>query len=410
VTVTLFPLTPVVSTVRRDPDAVRRLFERHAAAGLHHGAQLAVYREGDLVLDLATGTIAPGDGDENEDQDQDEGGENGHGNERGNPQTVTTGTSFFLWSGTKPYAGACVHRLVERGELDYEDRLVEHWPEYATPDSEKAETTVGHVLSHQAGVPAPDFDDRPDLWTDFDAAVAAMEDTAPVFRPGETAGYHAVSYGWLVGELVRRVSGRPIDEFAREHVFDPLGMDRTAIGVPSNRPDDVSRMAPFDTFDRCRDPGTGLDEVDRDALVAYANTEAVHRAVIPAMSASGPAREMARFYACFAEGGTLDGTRVFGADTVEAATAVRTEVESDLTLDVPRRYALGFERAGEPGGKFGAIPSGREFGHGGYGSVVGWADPGTDLAMAYVTNGVRDGFEQSVRAATMADAVKAVFG
>jgi CubicO group peptidase (beta-lactamase class C family) len=369
-----------------DPAArVRRVFERHATVGLHHGAQLAVYDGEDRVLDLATGTVGP-DG----------------------PET-TPDRRHVLFSCTKPYAGVCLHRLVERGALDYDDPVREHWPGFAAAGTEKAEATVRHVLSHQAGLPYGPFDEAYDRWDDWDAAVAAMEDLDPRFRPGSTAAYHALNYGFLVGELVRRVSGQPIDEYAREHVFEPLGMTDTSIGLPDGAPDDAAALAGFAPGERCRSAGVGLDGREDEAAELF-NEESIRRAVVPAATGVGTARDMARFYACLVNGGELDGVRLLDPDTVEAATSVQVEVERDAIMKVPRRYALGFERAGTAWDKYGTLAPRTTFGHGGLGSIVGWGDPESGLAMAYVTNGIREETEHAQRACEMADAVRRAFG
>ncbi|WP_101295229.1 serine hydrolase domain-containing protein [Halegenticoccus soli] len=367
------------------PEQIEQLFDLQLDAGLHHGAQLAVYREGDLVLDLAGGVTGP-DG-----------------------EPTTPDRKHVLFSCTKPYAGACVHLLAEEGALDYDDAVREHWPAFAEPGTAKADVTVRHVLSHQGGFPHGPFDEEPARWIDWDAAVAAMEEIELSFEPGETAAYHALNYGFVVGELVRRASGTPIDEFARERVFEPLGMDDTHVGIPEDEPDGVATLVGFEAFDRCREPDVGLGTVDNDAAAALFNQESFHRAVIPAASGTGTARDMARFYACLAAGGELDGTRLLDSETVERATAVQAQVERDGTLGVPRRYAMGFERAGTPWDKYGTLSPDAVFGHGGLGSIVGWADPEADLAMAYVTNGIRDEYEHATRVNAMADAVRTVF-
>lgn len=367
------------------PTQLRQLFDAHLESGLHHGAQLAVYHDGELVVDFAGGVTGP-DG-----------------------QETTSAQRHVLFSCTKPYAGVCVHHLVEAGELGYDDSIREHWPEFAETGTRKAEVTVRHVLSHQGGFPESEFDAAFERWPDWAAAVAAMEDVDLTFEPGSTAAYHALTYGWVVGELVRRVSGVGIAAYAREHVFDPLGMTETSIGLPDDIADDVSTLAGFAAGERCRTPETGLNGLGNAEAATLFNREAVHRATIPAASGIGTARDMARFYACLAAGGELDGTRILDATTVERATDCQIAVEHDGTMGMPRRYALGFERAGTPWDKYGTLSPTRVFGHGGLGSIVGWADPEDELAMAYVTNGIRDEDEHGARVNAMADAVRDVF-
>jgi hypothetical protein len=130
---------------------------------------------------------------------------------------------------------------------------------------------------------------------------------------------------------------------------------------------------------------------------------------MPNATGIGTARDMARFYACLADGGTLDGVRLLSRETVAEATACQVEVAHDATMGVPRRYALGFERAGTAWDKYGTLAPPSVFGHGGLGSVVGWAQS-EGLAMAYVTNGIRDEYEHGARVNAMADAVRTVFG
>jgi CubicO group peptidase (beta-lactamase class C family) len=367
------------------PERVQHLFDAHLDAGLHHGAQVAVYDGGDLVFDAAGGVTGP-DG-----------------------AATTPDRRHLLFSCTKPYAGACLHHLRDRGVVDYDDPVVDHWPEFAPAGSTKAEVTVRHVLSHQAGLPTTGFEERVEEWGDWDAAVGAMEAAELVFDPGETAAYHSLSFGYLVGELVRRISGTPINDYAREHVFGPLGMERTSIGLPrAVSADEVATLVGFEPYDRCRESGAGLGTQPEEAAALFGREE-IQRAVIPAATGVGTARDMARFYACLARGGELDGVRLLSEETVAEATALQAEVERDATMGVPRRYALGFERAGTAWDKYGTLAPGSVFGHGGLGSVVGWGAP-DGLAMAYVTNGIRDEYEHGARVNAMADAVRTVFG
>ena len=367
------------------PEQVAQLFDLQLDAGLHHGAQLAVYVDGELEIDLAGGVTGP-DGVE-----------------------TTPDQRHLLFSCTKPFAGACLHHLVDRGDLDYDDRVVDHWPEFAEAGTPKAEATVRHVLSHQGGFPIVPIDGEPDRWGDWDAVAASVADADLAFEPGTTAAYHALSYGWAVGELVRRVSGTPIREYARKAIFDPLGMDDTSIGLAEDDPDDVATLVGFEEFDRCRRPDAGLGGLSNAEVATRFNRESIHRSVVPAACGIGTARDMARFYACLANGGELDGTRVLSEAVVEEATAVQVEVERDGTLGAPRRYALGLVRGGTPWDKFGTLSPGRVFGHGGLGSIIGWGDPETGIGFSCVTNGIRDEYEHRVRVNALADAVRATF-
>ncbi len=363
---------------------LERLFDNHLTVGLHHGAQLAVYTDGELVVDRAGGVAEPG----------------------GKPLAPRRRMVFF--SCTKPLTAACVHHLIESGELAYDDTIREYWPAFAEPGTDKAEITVRHVLSHQGGFPFGPFDARPDRWTDWEAAVAAMEDIDLSFEPGSTAAYHALNYGWVLGELVRRVSGERIGEYLQTHVLDPLGMDETYLGLPDAIQDDVATLVGFEEFDRAREPDVEFGSNRGDAAANF-NQEAFHRAEMPAANAVGTARDLARFYACLANGGELDGVRILEPETVEAATDLQIAVAHDDTIGGPRRYAMGFHLAGTPTDSYGSLAPPSTFGHGGLGSSISWADPDIGLAMAYVTNGIRDGYEQRARANEIGDAVRRTF-
>ncbi|WP_121823009.1 serine hydrolase domain-containing protein [Halostella salina] len=365
-----------------DREQLRAEFDRQLAVGLHHGAQLAVYVDGELVVNFAGGETGP-DGD-----------------------ATTTDTRHLVFSCTKPYAGVGLHQLIEQGEAAYDDRVVDHWPEFADAGSRKAEITIRQVLSHTAGIPYGEFDDEAEKWGDWDAVVRAMEEIEPVFEPGEQPAYHTFNYGWVVGELIRRISGQHVDDYVEEHVFDPLGMDRTSIGLADDEADDVATLSGFELFDRCRDPGEGLGISASESAAAF-NEEAVHRAVIPAGNGIGTAKDMARFYACLANGGELDGTRLLEAETVDEATRTHAETESDGTLSRPARYALGFWTGGLANDMFGSYSRERMFGHAGLGSIFGWGDPELNVGFAYVTNGIREeSWEHAARVSGLSDAVR----
>ena len=365
-----------------DREQIRAAFDRQLEVGLHHGAQLAVYVDGDLAVDAAGGTTGP------------DGGE------------TTSDTRHLLFSCTKPYAGVALHQLVEQGRAAYDDAVVEHWPGFADADTPKAGITIRQVLSHTAGIPFGEFDGQADRWGDWEAAVEAMEAIEPVFEPGERPAYHALNYGWLIGELVRRIGGQPVDEYVAEHVFDPLGMDHTSIGLDEDEDDDVATLVGFEMFDRCRDPGEGLGTPASESATTF-NDAGVRRAVIPAANGIGTARDMARFYACMVNGGELDGTRLLDPETVEEATRTHAETASDGTLSRPARYGLGFWTGGLANDMFGACSRERTFGHAGLGSVFGWGDPELDVGFAYVTNGIREeSWEHAARVSGLSDAVR----
>lgn len=366
----------------RDRQQLRAEFDRQLDVGLHHGSQLAVYVDGDCVVDFAGGTTAP-DGDE-----------------------TTSDTRHLIFSCTKPYAGVGLHQLIEQGDAAYDDPVVEHWPEFADDGTQKAAITIQQVLSHTAGIPYGEFDEAVDDWGDWEAVVTAMEAIEPVFDPGTQPAYHTFNYGWVVGELIHRISGTHVDEYVAENVFDPLGMEQSSIGLSAAEDDDVATLAGFEMYDRCRDVGEGLGIPAAESAAVF-NDEAVRRAVIPAANGIGTARDMARFYACIANGGALDGTRLLAAETVDYATQTHAETDSDGTLSRPARYGLGFWTGGLANDMFGSFSRERMFGHAGLGSIFGWGDPELNVGFAYVTNGIREeSWEHAARVSGLSDAVR----
>jgi len=366
-----------------DVAELRGVFDRQLDVGLHHGAQLAVYVDGELVVDFAGGQTGP-DGEE-----------------------TTSESRHLVFSCTKPYAGVAVHQLVEEGELAYDDRLVEHWPEFADEGSEKAEITVAQALNHTAGIPFGELDEQPEKWADWDAVVKAMEEIDPVFPPGEQPAYHTTNYGWLVGELIHRVTGSPVREVVAERVFEPLGMDQTSIGLDEDDdPADVATLSGFEVFDRCRDPGEGLGIPAADSAANF-NQEVIQRAVIPAANGISTAKDMARFYGCLANGGSIDGVDLLDEDTIEHATRTHAETDSDGTLSRPASYGLGFWTGGLANDMFGTVDTGGLFGHAGLGSCFGWGDAERNVGFALVTNGIREeSYEHAARVSALSDAVR----
>lgn len=328
------------------------------------GAQLAVYAEGELAVDLTVGELVYGDGE------------------------VSSDDRYLLFSATKPYVATCIHQLVEDGALDYDDRVREHWPEFAAPGTAKAEVTVRHVLCHQAGFPQSRMDARPEAWTDRAAVIAAMEEMDLEYEPGSRAVYHPHTFGWVLGELVRRKTGTSLRAYAEENVFDPLGMDRTTIGLAPDEPDDVRHYRGFDQLDWL--PDGGAFDMSGEEADSFGRTGHVRRAFIPGVNGIGTARDMARFYACLLEGGELDGARIVEPETIDAATELQPAV--DTTTSPPRRYGMGFENIRSPWHRHGIMVSDRVYGMGSFGAITGWGDFERGIGFTYVANSFKKPF------------------
>jgi len=359
--------------------AVEALFRQQIDESLHPGASLAVYRHGRLALELCGGLARlPAH-------------RTGSPAEQASGQPVTPETLFVLFSSTKPLSAVCLHILLERGRLGLDDPVARHWPEFAR--NGKAAVTIRHVLTHSGGFPQNPPQLVPRKWGDWNAIVQAMEEIELIWEPGQDTGYHPLNFGWVVGELVRRIDGRPISRFLREEVTGPLGMGDTYLGLPPELEGRVARLYAMDK------------EVDPQAVAAF-NRPDVHQAVVPAGGGISTARDLARFYAMLAAGGTLEGVRILSPQSVERAIAVQVEVRRDRSLGIPMRWALGFHLGGNRVDLFGYDTSPRAFGHGGHGSSVGWADPDLGLAVAIITNGLRSPAGHALRVAALSAAIR----
>ena len=328
-------------------------FERHA----DKGAACCVYAGGRKVVDLWGGTYTPD-------------------------------TLQMVMSSTKGVVAVAAHLLAQEGKLDFDAPVTRYWPEFAAEG--KQEVPVRWLFSHRAGLPAVD---RPLSLEDvlaWDPVVDALAAQKPLWEPNAGHGYHVGTYGWLAGELIRRVSGLTVGEFVAEHIARPLGLELW-IGLPEAEEEQVAPMIPpppapagaaVDIFTaRMLDPTTLLHRafVNPPLPASVFNERAFHAAEIPAANGITNARSLARMYAaCIGE---VDGVRLLAPETLEQATRVQSAGE-DLVLGYETRYATGFQLSFP----FRPMAGEGSFGHYGMGGSVGFAHPGRELAFAYVMN------------------------
>jgi CubicO group peptidase (beta-lactamase class C family) len=356
-----------------DPAALERVGEVFASqleAGLHPGAQLTVRRRGAIVLEASGGTSRPG--------------------EAGPP--VTADTLFLIFSATKPLTAMAVHLLAERGALELEAPVARYWPEFGCLGKESA--TLLHVLSHQGGFPLGPKWLTWDRWRDPADIARAMAERPARWEPGSDVGYHPLNFGWVLGEVVRRVDGRSLGRFLADEITGPIGMRETWLGLPAELHERVAHHVDF----------SGEFE-----FVADFNRPEVHAAEAGAATGITTTRDLTRFYTCLLRGGEIDGVRVLRPETVARATGVVVDGARDRTLGVPVRWALGFHLGG-PVSAFGRRSSPLTYGHSGHGSTTAWADPELDLAVAFFTNGVRGSVENFLRMTRLNDAILGACG
>jgi CubicO group peptidase (beta-lactamase class C family) len=298
-------------------------------------------------------------------------------------------TLVNVFSVGKAMAALCVHRLVGQGLLGVDDPVARHWPEFAAAGKEAV--TVRQVLSHQAGLPAVRRRLPEGAMLDWSVMTAALAGEAPWWRPGTAHGYHVNTFGYLTGEIVRRITGRTVGMVLRDEVATPLGAD-VHIGLAAADEDRVAEFIwPGPRFSDAEP--AGLSSAQLMEHNAYANpaglsgsgvvnTRAWRAAEIPSANAHATARGIARVYQALASGGITGGIRIVDAAALAAA-IVEQVCGDDLVLHRRSRFGLGFQLT-QAERLLGPNP--RSFGHFGAGGSLGFCDPDAGVAFGYVTN------------------------
>ncbi|MCU1399281.1 MAG: hypothetical protein JWN62_2390 [Acidimicrobiales bacterium] len=373
-------------------EPVRAAFEDNFTNTDEVGAGVAVYHRGAKVVDLWGGSF-----------DEDD------------SAAYAEDTLQLVFSTTKGVAAIALAICVDRGLIDYAAPVAQYWPEFAAHG--KADATVAQLLSHQCGLYTVDGPITLAEALDWPTVTARLADTAPRWPIGTGHGYHALTYGWLAGELVRRVdpSHRSIGAFVQEELARPLGLDLW-IGLPEEL---ESRVSPIIPMPPITDPAIiemaakfiGPGTPGGDALTLNGafgtmgefgtsfNSRAVHAAEIPAANGISDARSLAKLYA--ATLAPIDGVQLFSAETRERARTTVTPVgESDNCLIVPTAFGMGFMTSTP----FSAFAGPECFGHPGAGGSVAFADPSRDMAFGYVMNRMAGGLAGDPRAQLLIDA------
>lgn len=328
-------------------------------------------------------------------------------------------TLQLVFSTTKGATAGCAHLLAERGQLDLEAPVADYWPEFKAAG--KGEVPVRWLLCHKSGLPNVDAHLTPEQVEAWDPIVQALAEQRPYWEPGTAHGYHALTYGWLVGEVVRRVTGRSLGQYFADEIAAPLGLDFW-IGLPEALEPRVSRLLQPEGG-----IGEGAANIDVEALPEQVreivrgfldpegltqraltisrpamdyNDRAVHAAEIPAANGITTARSLARMYAGFV--GEVDGVRVLAPETVVDATREQSN-GPDKVLFVPTRFGSGFFIPSV----FSPLFGGASFGHAGAGGSLGMADPDRQIGFGYVMNKMQQNLSGDPRTLTLVAAVNA---
>jgi CubicO group peptidase (beta-lactamase class C family) len=341
-------------------DALADNFASHGEVG----AAVAVMLDGERVVDIWAGSMN---------------GARTRGWERD--------TLVDVFSVGKPMAVLCLLRLIERGRVELGSPVAKYWPEFAAAGKEAV--TVRTLLGHRAGLPAVRRELPAGAMYDWDLMTSALAAQEPWWEPDTAHGYHTNTYGFLVGEVVRRVAGESVGGVFRREIASPLGAD-FHFGLPASEDE---RVADFLFPDALPDALADPDSVPLIVRRAYfnppgvsgigtVNTREWRSAEMPSTNGHATARGVARIYSALACGGEIDGIRVLQSDTIAEATR-EVSAGPDRILTRPSRFGLGFQLT-QPERPLGPNPG--AFGHFGAGGSLGFADPGERLAFAYTPN------------------------
>jgi CubicO group peptidase (beta-lactamase class C family) len=368
------------------------------------GASVSVTIEGEPVVDLWGGTAHP---------------------ETGAPWTKDT--LSIIWSATKGATALCAHILASRGLLDLDAPVVQYWPEFGQAGKETI--PVKMLLNHQSGLAAVRDPLPPGAFHNWELMVETLAKQEPFWKPGSMHGYHGFTFGWLVGEVVRRVSGKSLGTFFREEVAEPLGLDfwiglpeeleeRVALMMPAPPPGPEGPIPPM--FAAMADP-TSLQTLlmfnsgghmmpGPDGIFGF-NLQAAHAAEIGAAGGISNARGLAGMYAPLANGGSLNGVNLVSKDTLARMAAVSSASALDACILAPTRFSLGYTKSidnrREPScnENDSLIYSEEAFGHSGFGGSLGFAEPAARMSFGYVMNRMGDGLGINARGQSLVDAV-----
>ena len=355
-------------TVHPDFGGLTPLLSKYLNADDRYGGALCVYHRGEKVVDVWGGR-------------RDDNG-----------SSWAEDTMAVSFSTTKGVTATALHILADRGLVDIDAPVATYWPEFAAAGKESV--TVRHLLTHTAGLHKlrGNVDDASEL-LDWDHMVSLLAAQPPDPAPGTGPGYHGITFGWLVGNVVRNVAGVSLTEFIDTELVRPLGLDGLYLSTP---PEERSRIATLkpDVGDDHRD--TAQRQIDRmgrfkalepmadvllvDGMLEVLRDERGYGAEIPAVNGTFTARSLARLYAALGGGGQIDGVRIMSEEHAARLSELQVD-ERDYVIKINMKWRLGYHRAFTMG-----RPANRSFGHFGFGGSGGWADPETDLAVGFVTN------------------------
>lgn len=340
--------------------------------GFHPALGLCIRRRGEVILDRTIGHV--------------------RGNSPADPASAelvqaTPRTLFNFFSGSKAVTAMLVHLLAQRELLHVDEPVATFVPEFGT--KRKDRITIRDLLTHRGGIPeAPTDVADLDMLQEPQRILEMVYELEPSYRPGTVPAYHAVTSGFVLAELIGRVTGMSIRDFLRIEISEPLGMTHFNYGVPEERLDEAAIDAitgpklvwPLkDIFKKAL--GISVEQV-----IELSNDPRFRTAIVPSANLFGTPNDICRFFELLVAGGSFDGTRVFTEATVRSAVAPQTSWQVDRIILLPMSYSMGFMLGTDPVGLYG-FRCGKAFGHVGLSNILAWADPERDISVALMNSG-----------------------
>jgi len=354
-----------------DTGIIENTFFQQIQEGLHPGAQLAVLRFGEFLLDCSAGHT-----------------------DSSKKKPITAETRFLTFSLTKPYTSACIFKLIEDKLINLDDRVGYYWPEFSSRGKE--EMTIRQVLLHQSGLPKKRLVFQILNVAHWEKITDDLTRQKPDFVPGSKTAYQLLNFGFILGEIVRRVTGLPVDEFLREQFMTPLNLSQTCMRIVDFRDEQYAPLS------------SGI--LDHQFVAWIFNSKRIRGALIPAASLHSSAREMAIFYQMLLNHGEYAGKRLLEPDTIRLMTSLGFE-GYDESLGRKTRWGYGFFLGGDhilhpeyPDG-MGRGSSLNTFGHYGQRNSMVWADKKTGTVVVFLCNRFLSSNKNKLRLQQISNAV-----
>ena len=340
-------------------DDVKSLLENQISNDRQIGVQVCAYQYGEKIVDSWAGTMGPND-----------------------PRPVLRDTLFCSWSTSKGIAATALHIQADKGLIEYDLPVTHYWPEFGKHGKDKL--TVGQAISHQAGIyETPSLENR-EVFCEWDKSLKFVENAVPAFEPGTSVGYHAVTFGWIVGGIIQHATGRHIIEVIREDIAEPLGLESEMyVGIPDGVEDRLTTLEIWDSTTMEFPEDHPFLKAMPHELWGLVNETWFRKACLPAANGHFTANALAKVYGALANEGVVEGVRLVSSERVGFMNKLMTEA-FDVVGEMPSNKSMGFMLGGVEGSAYGSRRT--AFGHGGAGGSYGLADPEVGLSIGITLN------------------------